>query len=72
MISASYLYYYNNVIPPQITEKLLEAEERKLRVLKAEIEASKHSDAARDSSKVKSTLSIARSLIMVYYIMYLS
>lgn len=36
----------------QITEKLLEAEEKKLRVLKAEIEASKHSDAPKDSSKV--------------------
>lgn len=35
---------------PQVTEKLLEAEEKKLRVLKAEIEASKHMD--KDSSKV--------------------
>lgn len=33
----------------QITEKLLEAEEKKLRVLKTEIEASKHSDAAGGS-----------------------
>ena len=37
----------------QITEKLLDAEERKLRVLKAEIEASKHSDATGGSSKVQ-------------------
>lgn len=37
---------------PQVTEKLLEAEEKKLRVLKAEIEASKHIDATKDSSKV--------------------
>ena len=36
----------------QITEKLLEAEEKKLRVLKAEIEASKRIDAAKDTSKV--------------------
>lgn len=36
----------------QITEKLLEAEEKKLRVLKAEIEASKRTDAAKDTSKV--------------------
>ena len=37
----------------QVTEKLLEAEDRKLKVLKAEIEASKHSDAAAaNSSKV--------------------
>lgn len=36
----------------QITEKLLEAEEKKLRVLKTEIEASKHSDAAEGSKKV--------------------
>ena len=36
----------------QVTEKLLEAEEKKLRVLKTEIEASKHSDSAEDSHKV--------------------
>ena len=37
----------------QVTEKLLEAEDRKLKVLKAEIEASKHGDvAATSSSKV--------------------
>lgn len=34
----------------QVTEKLLEAEDRKLKVLKAEIEAGKHSDAAAASS----------------------
>ena len=44
--------YLQYIIMPQITEKLLEAEEKKLRVLKAEIEASKHVDAAKDSSKV--------------------
>lgn len=37
----------------QITEKLLEAEEKKLRVLKAEIEAGKRTDAAKDTSKVR-------------------
>ena len=36
----------------QVTEKLMEAEEKKLRVLKAEIEASKHSDTAGSSDKV--------------------
>ena len=36
----------------QVTEKLMEAEEKKLRVLKAEIEASKHSDTAGDTEKV--------------------
>ena len=39
---------------PQITEKLLESEEKKLRVLKREIEASKQTDAPKDSSKVSS------------------
>ena len=47
---ASYLYYY---VMPQITEKLLQAEEKKLRVLKAEIEAGKHTDTARDTAKVQ-------------------
>jgi len=50
----------NGLVPPfplsithtQVTEKLMEAEEKKLRVLKAEIEASKHSDAAGSSDKV--------------------
>ena len=42
----AYLYYY---VMPQITEKLLEAEEKKLRVLKAEIEAGKHT---KDAAKV--------------------
>lgn len=51
MISTSYLYYY---VMPQITEKLLEAEEKKLRILKAEIEAGKHSDAGKDEAKVTS------------------
>lgn len=37
----------------QITEKLLAAEEKKLKVLKAEIQASKkHSDAREDAAKV--------------------
>ncbi len=36
----------------QITEKLLEAEEKKLRVLKTEIEANKLSDAVEGSKKV--------------------
>ncbi len=36
----------------QITEKLLEAEEKKLHVLKAEIEAGRRTDANRDTSKV--------------------
>ncbi len=36
----------------QVTEKLLEAEEKKLRVLKTEVEASKHSDAGDDSKRV--------------------
>ena len=36
----------------QVTEKLMEAEEKKLRVLKAEIEASKHSDTAGGTEKV--------------------
>lgn len=39
----------------QVTEKLMEAEEKKLRVLKAEIEASKHSDMAGDTEKVHTT-----------------
>ena len=39
----------------QVTEKLMEAEEKKLRVLKAEIEASKHSDTAGDTEKVHTT-----------------
>ena len=48
---ASYLYYY---VMPQITEKLLEAEEKKLRVLRREIEAGKHTDAGKDAAKVNS------------------
>ena len=36
---------------PQVTERLLEAEDKKLKVLKAEIEASKHSDAATSSTE---------------------
>jgi len=40
----------------QITEKLLEAEEKKLRVLKTEIEASKHSDKTENSHKVSSSI----------------
>ena len=36
----------------QVTERLLEAEEKKLRVLKTEIEASKHLDSAEGSHKV--------------------
>lgn len=52
MAQAGVMYYTSFYILPQITEKLLEAEEKKLRVLKAEIEASKHTDAAKDSSKV--------------------
>lgn len=50
---------------PQITEKLLEAEEKKLRVLKAEIEASRHLDAAKDSSKVSIDDTIAEPLFNV-------
>ena len=43
----------------QITEKLLAAEEKKLRVLKAEIQASKkHSDTGGDAAKVSSKESI--------------
>lgn len=44
------VYLYTHDI--QVTEKLMEAEEKKLRVLKAEIEASKHSDTAGDTEKV--------------------
>lgn len=41
----------------QITEKLLAAEEKKLKVLKAEIQASKkHSDTREDAAKVSLTL----------------
>ena len=40
----------------QITEKLLAAEEKKLKVLKAEIQASKkHSDTREDAAKVSPT-----------------
>ena len=42
----------------QITEKLLAAEEKKLKVLKAEIEASRrHSHAGEDAAKVSSSSS---------------
>ncbi|XP_064396126.1 ras-GEF domain-containing family member 1B-like [Halichondria panicea] len=37
----------------EVTEKLLEAEEKKLRVLKTEVEASKHSDAGDDSKRAR-------------------
>ncbi len=37
----------------QVTEKLLEAEEKKLRVLKTEVEASKHSDTGDSSKRVR-------------------
>ncbi len=37
----------------QVTEKLLEAEEKKLRVLKTEVEASKHSDTGDNSKRVR-------------------
>lgn len=47
---------------PQVTEKLLEAEEKKLRVLKAEIEASKHMD--KDSSKVGQKADVVVVLMM--------
>ena len=37
----------------QVTEKLMEAEEKKLKVLKFEIEAGRHGDSAATSSKVE-------------------
>ena len=53
----------------QITEKLLEAEEKKLRVLKAEIEASKHSDVvSRDKSKVRVCLVVCVFLLFNNYV----
>lgn len=36
----------------QVTEKLMQAEEKKLKVLKSEIEAGRHSDSAASSAKV--------------------
>lgn len=36
----------------QVTEKLMQAEEKKLKVLKSEIEAGRHSDSAVSSAKV--------------------
>ena len=48
----------------QVTEKLMEAEEKKLRVLKAEIEASKHSDTAGDTEKVHTCTQHTPSLIL--------
>jgi hypothetical protein len=36
----------------EVTEKLMEAEEKKLKVLKLEIEAGRHGDSAATSSKV--------------------
>ena len=47
VVTMNYLYML------QITEKLLEAEEKKLQVLKAEIEAGRRTDASKDTSKVK-------------------
>jgi len=47
VVTMNYLYML------QITEKLLEAEEKKLQVLKSEIEAGRRTDASKDTSKVK-------------------
>lgn len=41
---------------PQVTEKLMQAEEKKLRVLKLEIEAGRHSDSTSTSNKVHPSL----------------
>ncbi len=59
MAQAGVMYYTSLFIMPQITERLLETEEKKLRILKAEIEASKHTDSPKDSSKVKELHEVA-------------